>query len=410
MTERVILHCDCNSFYASVELLAHPELRDKPVAVSGSVDDRHGIILAKNDAAKKFGVQTAETVWQAKRKCPQLIMLPPHHRKYREYSLAINTYYERFTDQVEPFGIDESWLDITGSWQLFGASPLEVANKIRLGVKEQTGLTISIGLSFNKVFAKLGSDYKKPDAVTEISRDNYREIIWPLPVAAMLFVGKKSRQTLESMGINTIGDLATADENLLAQVLGKQGPQLWHYARGEDTAPVAVAGQHEPVKSVGNGMTFRRDLLGYQDVRVAVGALADEVAGRLRRKKLYATNLQVLIKNPELKSISRQRVLPYATNLAKDIADLAMDIIKDNWNYAKPIRMLTLTAQNLTDLPYAAQTSLYGEGPGINTKREKLEKSLDKIREKYGKTAVVDASLLHNDLGFETGAKIDEDD
>ncbi|MGD9560611.1 MAG: DNA polymerase IV, partial [Oscillospiraceae bacterium] len=366
MAERVILHCDCNSFYASVELLRHPELRDVPVAVSGSVDDRHGIILAKNEAAKKYGVQTAETVWQAKRKCPQLVFLPPHHSEYRRYSKIINGHYGDFTDRVEPFGIDESWLDLSGSWQLFGTSPLEVADKIRRTIKEKTGLTISIGLSFNKVFAKLGSDYKKPDAITEITRENYQEIIWPLPVSAMLYVGQKSRKTLEALGIGTIGALAAADEGMLRQVMGKQGPLLLRYARGEDTDPVLTQDEQESIKSVGNGLTFKRNLLGYRDVRVAVGALADEVAGRLRRHKLYASNLQVLIKNPDLKSISRQRVLPHATNLARELTETAMEILKDNWDFAKPIRMLTLTAQQLSDLPFATQTSLFEEVSGMD--------------------------------------------
>ncbi len=410
MQNRVIFHCDCNSFYASVELLSHPELREVPVAVSGSVDDRHGIILAKNEAAKRFGVKTAETVWQARRKCPQLVFLPPHHQKYRKYSIIINEIYASYTDRVEPFGIDESWLDMTGSWQLFGRSPREVADRLRAEVRKKTGLTISVGIGFNKVFAKLGSDYKKPDATTEVTRENYRQLLWPLPARDMLYVGYKAAGLLAELNIHTIGDLAQADETLLVQVLGKQGRQMRAFAAGEDDAPVAKTGESEPVKSVGNGLTFRRNLQGYRDIRTGVGALADEVATRLRRKKLYATGLQVLIKDANLKSITRQKPLPFATNLAKDLTKAAMELIADNWDLAKPVRMLTVTAQNLTDMPFAQQTSLFGPQPGLDKKQTQLEKSMDGIRSRYGKNAVVPASVLRNDIGLATGAHPEEEE
>ena len=208
MEERWVLHCDCNSFYASVELLAHPELRQKCVAVCGDPESRHGIILAKNEPAKKLGVKTAETIWQAKRKCPDLVLLPPHRELYRKYYRIINTIYQRYTDRVEPFSIDESWLDVTGSWQLFEKSPAALADRLRAEVKAATGLTISVGVSFNKVFAKLGSDYKKPDATTLISRQNYKDILWPLPVGQMLFVGRSAEEKLQGLGVRTIGGRA----------------------------------------------------------------------------------------------------------------------------------------------------------------------------------------------------------
>lgn len=408
MPERIIFHCDCNSFFASVELLSYPHLAEVPVAVAGNAENRHGIILAKNEAAKKFGVKTAETVWQAKKKCPNITLLPPHHRQYSKYSKIINTIYGDFTDRVEPFGIDESWLDMTGSWQLFGKSPVNVANILRAKVKEKTGITISVGVSFNKIFAKLGSDYKKPDATTEITKDNYKQILWPLPAADMLYVGKKAAETLANLGISTIGQLAAADETLLKQLLGKQGTMLTAYANGQDDTPVAYTGVSEPVKSVGNGLTFKRNLLGKRDVFTAVNALCDEVAARLRAKKLYAASLQVLIKNTELKSITRQMPMPFASNLAKDITKTAMLLIENNWDYAKPIRMLTITAQNLTNMPFASQTSLFESEPtGINPRREKLEGSIDGIRQRFGKAAIQSGAILHNDLGISPG---DEDE
>lgn len=410
MAERWILHCDCNSFFASVELLRHPDLVDKPVAVSDSVDERHGIILAKNEAAKKFAIQTAQTVWQAKRNCPGLILLPPHRKEYTKYSKIINEIYAHYTDLVEPFGIDESWLDITQSWRLFASTPWDVADQIRSRVKKETGLTISVGVSFNKIFAKLGSDYKKPDATTLITKENYKEIVWPLGVGNLLFAGRKSTEILKEMGIKTIGELAQGDPLLLQQVLGKQGTMLQQYAAGENTEPVLRGEDQQPIKSVGNGMTFRRNLQGYKDVRTGVGALAEEVAARLRRKNVYATSVQITIKDESLKSITRQKPLPYPTNLTKDVTNAAMELVQKNWDLAKPIRMLTVTAQQLTGLPFAAQTSFLEQAKGIDTKRQKLEQSLDKIREKYGGGAIGQANILHNTLGITQIAEPEEEE
>lgn len=407
MKERVILHCDCNSFFASVELLKYPELQNKPVAVSGSVDNRRGIILAKNEGAKKYKIQTAETVWQAKKKCPDLILLPPHKEGYKKYSKIINQIYTEYTDLVEPFGIDESWLDITGSWDLFGDSPEEVADKIRRHVFEKTKLTISVGVSFNKIFAKLGSDYKKPNATTVIGVADYQKIVWPLPVSSLLFVGKKAREKLAQLGITTIGQLANSNVAIIEDILGKLGQQIYSYANGLDDAPVARAGESEPVKSVGNGMTFRRNLIGKKDVRIGIGVLADEVATRLRELNIYTGNIQVIIKDINLKSISRQKKAPYATNLAKDIVEIAMQIIQENWNFKTPIRMITITAQNLTDVPFAVQTSLFDNAVGMNPKRIKLEKSMDLIRGKYGQAAIIEANVLHNDIGIDEKENLD---
>lgn len=408
--ERIIFHCDCNNFYASVELLEYPSLRDKPVAVSGSEDERHGIILAKNEAAKKYNIKTAEAVWEAKLKCPQLILLPPHRRLYKQYSQIINDIYSRYSDRVEPFGIDESWLDVTGSWKLFGEAPGAVADRIRKQVYEETGLTISVGVSFNKIFAKLASDMKKPNATTVIQKTDYKNIVWTMNVNNLLFVGEKTAKQLDEIGIRTIGELAEAEPSLLKMVMGKQGPLLKKYAMGMDDSPVALIGQTEPIKSVGNGRTYTRNLLGFQDIRMAVGGLADEVATRLRAYNLYAVSIQVIIKNTELKQISRQKQLPYATHLGKDFIRAAMELICDNWDLAKPIRMLTITAQHLTDQPYIQQLNLLEEAEGMDEKRERLETAIDKIRGKYGKTVILEGGALKNDIGIAARAKPRADD
>jgi DNA polymerase-4 len=281
--ERIILHCDLNSFFASVELLSLPELISKPVAVCGNSENRHGIILAKNDIAKKFGVVTAEANWQAKKKCPDLIFVPPHHAKYYEYSKLVNEIYESFTDLVEPFGIDESWLDVTGSLHLFGNNGQALADKIRETIKLKLGLTISVGVSFNKVFAKLGSDYKKPDATTVISRDNYKRVVYPLPVSDLLYVGKAVTDKLSKIGVHTIGELAELDKKTAISFLGKIGEMVHDYANGIDNSPVKFADEQRDVKSVGNGMTFKRDLIGLEDIKAGIAALSDSVAIRLRK-------------------------------------------------------------------------------------------------------------------------------
>ena len=384
--ERVILHCDQNCFFASVELLSHPDLRDVPMAVCGDPASRHGIILAKNEPAKRFGIQTAETVWQARRKCPGLVLLPPHHKLYREYSVRVNELYGQYTDLVEPFGIDESWLDITGSMHLFGGDPVAIADELRRRVREELGLSISVGVSFNKIFAKLGSDYKKPDATTLISPENWQEIVWPLPVGAMLFVGRSAQRTLAQYGVETIGQLAACRPEMLEQLLGKLGRQMHEYANGLDRSPVRPQAEREPVKSVGNGTTFPHDLTRWEEVRAGLAALSDSVAMRLRRQGLYCSGVQVTIKDSSFRSISRQKRLESPTRLMKDIQRAAMELTRSAWRAPTPIRMLTVTALHITESAESfEQLDLLGAGRAVSDARqEKLESAVRAIRDKFG--------------------------
>ncbi len=403
IVERYILHCDLNSFYASVELLEHPHLCHLPVAVCGNPEKRHGIILAKNEHAKKYGIKTAQTVYSALKLCPQLNLLAPHHEKYSKYSKIVNEIYVRYTDLVEPFGIDESWLDITNSYALFGETPVEVANLIRQSVKNETGLTISVGLSFNKVFAKLGSDYKKPDALTVFMKDDYKMRVWPLAVGELLYVGKAAQSTLLSLGIKNIGQLAAAEPELLFKAMGKMGVEISKYARGLDEAPVEAYNKKQEVKSVGNGFTFSRNLVGESDVKSGIVSLADEVATRLRKNALYATCVQIQLKDTELKSISRQKQLSTPTCLAKDISEAAFELALQNWDMKKPVRMITVTAQNLTNNPQNSQISFFendSEQEQKGKKRENLERSLDTIRKKYGKHSIQTGGTVKNDIGL----------
>ena len=390
MGQRVIFHCDLNCFFASVELLDKPALWDVPVAVCGDPKSRHGIILAKNEPAKKRGVQTAETVWQAKKKCPVLVLLPPHHELYEVYSRRVNEIYGRFTDLVEPFGIDESWLDVTGSLHLFGGDARALADRIRATVKAETGLTVSVGVSFNKVFAKLGSDLKKPDATTVISPEGWRDIVWPLPVGDMLFAGRSTQRVLGQYGIETIGQLAACPEEMAEQLLGKMGGQLWRYANGLDNSPVRPGHQREPVKSVGNGTTFPADLVRWEQIRQGLAPLCDSVATRLRKQGLYAGGVSVTLKGADFKTVSRQTRLDEPTHLMRDIWETAQELARQIWKAPTPIRAMTVTALYVTEDGQAyRQMDLLGQASAKRSERqEKLESAVDAIREKYGSGAI----------------------
>jgi len=392
--DRVILHCDCNSYFASVECIDHPELRKVPMAVCGDPDSRHGIILAKNELAKKCGVTTAETIWQAKRKCPNLVLVPPSRGKYSAYCEKINALYAEYTDRVERFSIDESWLDVTDGASLFGGGKA-LADELRRRVREQFDLTISAGVSFNKVFAKLGSDYKKPDATTCVTRENFRTLLFPLPVRDMLFVGPTAAQALNRAMIFTIGDLANASVERLTAILGRSGETLHAYANGLDTSPVRRIGETDPARSISNSITFRRDLLGEEDIRTGLMMLAESVGTRLRRERVKARTVQVQIKDVNLRVISRQETMREATDLTRDIYRTALSLVLKSWRLDQPIRLLSLGVVNFEDEGAPVQTSLFDEpGGGRKGRGEKLQSAIDSIRERFGQDSISSARLL----------------
>ncbi|HWS30629.1 MAG TPA: DNA polymerase IV [Clostridia bacterium] len=394
--DRTILHCDCNGYFASVECIFRPELWSVPMAVCGDPKNRHGVILAKNELAKAYGIVTAETVWQALKKCPKLTLVAPHHDKYREFSKRINLIYAQYTDQVEAFSVDESWLDVTGSLHLFGTGK-EIADTLRKRVRGEIGLTISVGVSFNKTFAKLGSDYKKPDATTVITRENFKDILWPLPARSMLYVGKAAEETLTKNGILTIGDIALAGRERIRLMLGRSGETIWEYACGMENEAVKRLGEEDAAKSIGNGITFSRDLLGKDDVRAGLTMLCDTVGARLRRHGLYCSTVQVQIKNPALHVISRQKRLETCTSSTKEILDAAISIVEGSWNMASPIRMLTVTAINL-NADGATQTSLFDTGGERRQKSRRLDSTVDSIRAKFGTEAISYGNTLSQDI------------
>lgn len=388
--DRVILHCDCNSFFASVETLSNPALARVPMAVTGDPENRHGIVLAKNELAKAAGVETAETVFRAKEKCPGLVCVPPHHRKYSEISKRVNAIYLDYTDLVDPFGIDESFLDLTGSMHLFPMTPRELADVIRARVRQEIGITISVGVSFCRVFAKLGSDYKKPDATTVLDREHYREIAYPLPVGAMLFAGKRSVEALRRLGIVTIGQLAAADRKLVAARLGEMGDTLWRYANGLDEEPVRSYFERTPPKSVSNGMTFRRDIAGEAEIRAGVTALTDEVAERLREENRKACVVQVQIRFPDFRTVQRQRTRETATWLRQDIVTDAMRLIFECVDTRTPIRAITIGVSGLVaPEEVTEQLDIFGESATKNEeKKEAVEETIGKIRDRFGRGSI----------------------
>ncbi|MBQ9070423.1 MAG: DNA polymerase IV [Clostridia bacterium] len=407
MGERVILHCDCNSFFASVETVLNPEYRNVPMAVSGNVENRHGIILAKNELAKKYGIITAETVFSAKKKCPNLVLASPHYEKYLEFSRKANEIYARYTDMIEPFGIDESWLDVTAS-KLFG-SGLEIAEKIRQDIKNELGITVSIGVSFNKVFAKLGSDYKKPDAITEISRENFSKIVYPLPVSDLLFVGRKTADALKHLGIRTIGELAAANKDLLVMRFGKAGEILSKYSRGEDDSPVEAQDKND-AKSIGNGYTFKHDLVGRDDCKTGINYLAEEIGTKLRIRGLKCATVQLSIKDEYLRTIQRNAPQNPPTDISSEIAETAFKILCKEWSEDKPIRMITVTATNLLRSDtFAEQINMFGdENDKKRKKNGKREIAVDEIRQKFGTDSIIRAAVIDSDIGIYDKAKFNK--
>ena len=386
MKERIILHCDLNNFFASVSLLFNPTLVGLPVAVCGDKENRHGIVLAKNEIAKKYGVKTAEAIFEAKAKCPELITIPPLYDKYKEYSLKARKIYEKYTDMIEPFGIDECWLDVTGSTVLFGTGE-EIANKIRNDIKTELGITISVGVSFNKIFAKLGSDMKKPDAVTVIDRNNFKEKVWPLPLSDLLFVGKKTCEKLKFYGIHTIGDITLCDEATLNKLLGKNGIELKRYALGEDNSPVVTPTENDKPKSIGKSTTTGKDFTDNEEVWKAFLEFSQYICDKLRQKNLYAGGIQVHIRTTSLSVKEFSHTFSDSTNSSLTFAKRGFELFKANYNFSEPLRSVGLRAINLKDSHNAVQQDFFGNSDKLEN-LEKIEDSIYKVRKKFGKGSI----------------------
>lgn len=390
--ERTILHCDLNNFYASAECARNPELKGKPLAVGGNEKDRHGIILAKSNEARKFGVKTGDKFSEAYEKCKDLIILNPDFDLYLRLSKQVRGIYAEYTDMIEPFGIDEAWLDVTGSIRVFGNGE-QIANEIRERVKKETGLTISVGVSFCKSFAKLGSDMKKPDAVTVISKENFKEKIWDLPVGVLLFAGKSTVKTLNKYGIYTIGEFADSSPDFAKKILGKNGYGLWISANGVDRSPVAFYGEKSPIKSIGRGITCIDNLKDNEEVLRVIKELSFAVSEKLISERLEANSLHLTVKTADLAITSYTSNFILPTDNETEICETAFELFKKNFEWTKNIRSVTVRTFNLTGYKNPCQMKL-----GVDTERRKRlgfeEKAYIAIREKYGKNAVFSAERL----------------
>ena len=398
MNRSVILHSDLNNFYASVEVKLFPEFAGKPLAVCGDKEARHGIVLAKSEQAKKFGVRTGDVIWAAQRKCPGLIVRPVRFAEYERESRAVREIYGRFTDRIEPFGIDECWLDVTNS-RVFGSGE-QIAEKIRAAVKEELGLTVSVGVSFNKVFAKLASDLKKPDAVTFVGPDNFREKIWPLPVSQLLYVGKATAEKLEKLGIRTIGELATAEPSLLVRHLGKWGATLSGYARGEDREPVRPSDEREALKSVGNSLTYFEDVYRKEDIKRLLYVLSESVSARMRDAGLgKADTVHLWVRDNAMQSYSWQtKVRP--TALCGEIAGAAYALFCSRYVARRGVRGLGVTASGFD---HGVEQLTFDVLRGDYEKKARAEEAVARIREKYG------YSKLQRGIMFEDKRSIEMD-
>lgn len=391
MNDRIILHCDLDNFFASVECVFRPELKNVPMAVCGSESDRHGIVLAKNQLAKKAGVKTAETVWQARKKCPGLVIVPPHMQKYREFSLRAREIYLRYTDMVEPFSIDECWLDVTGSTRLFGSGD-EIARKIQNNMKSELGITVSVGVSFNKFFSKLASEVNKPDGIFSVSSDEFEEKLYPRPVSELMGVGESTRQKLASVGIFTIGDIASSPQELLKQILGKHGESLWRAARGLECEPVLRYGEAPRPKSIGRSTTLGEDTTDLAVLKSVLAELSDDISSSLRREKLFACSVQIQLKNNLFKVKQYQKRLECPTRLADELFKAGAQLLEENMEMKNPLRLIGITACDLVDEAEGVQLSFLTDGRA--DRMEELGARMDGLKEKYGKSVIKRASQL----------------
>ncbi len=394
---RTILHSDCNCFYASVELLHHPELRGKPVAVGGDPEARHGIVLTADYTAKRYGVKTGMALWQAKQVCPDIIFLPPRMDLYLRFSRMAQEIYAEYTDKREPYGIDESWLDVTDSVSIKGDG-YHIAEEISSRMKKELGITVSVGVSFNKIFAKLGSDYKKPDAITTMYKDEFKSKAWPLPVSDLLYVGSATNKKLQGMGIKTIGALAGTEEDLLVRKFGKVGSILWAFANGYDDSPVRLENTSAPIKSVGNSTTTPKDMETDEDVKIVLYILAESVAARLRENGFRCRTVEISIRDKDLYHFSKQVKLKNASNITAEIAEAGYKLYKQNYRlpadekekknsvpefYQKPLRSIGIRGTDLVNDYFWEQLDMFTD-PQYREKQMKMDETVDVIRKRFG--------------------------
>ena len=393
---RTILHIDMNNFYASVECLYNPQLRGRPMAVAGDPAARHGIVLAKNYPAKACGVQTGDPLWIAKQKCPNIVFTPPHYDRYMRFSQIAQEIYSEYTDQVESYGLDECWLDVTGSIGLFGDGKT-IADELRRRIRQELGVTASVGVSYNKIFAKLGSDMKKPDATTVITSDRFKEIVWPMPVNDLLYVGQATYQKLKRYYIKTIGDLAAADQRFLQHLLGKHGLMLWHFANGLDTSPVSNIGAKSMIQSIGNSTTAPRDLITDEDIKITLYVLCESVSARMRELGCRCTVVEVGVRDAQLRSFTRQQKLTAPSCSSEELARTAFSLFRESYRWQCPVRSVGVRGAGLVPMDQCVQLSLSPEDQR-REKWERIDAAVDRLRSRYGYHCVRRAAVTADPL------------
>ena len=382
--DRQILHIDMNNCFASIEMKLRPELKGIPLVVSASQDGRHGIVLAKSEEAKIFNIKTAEPIWMAKKKCKDLKIVEPHYDEYKKHSIWAREIYYSYTNQVEPFSLDEAWLDITGSTKLFG-SPLEIANTIRKRIKDELGITVSVGLSFNKIFAKLASDMARPDSVNEIKKDYFKKIVWPMGISNMMGLGQASVKKLNEEGIFYLGDIAKTKKEELEKILGSHGIRIWEQVNGLDNSEVKDFHHLDPIKSISHGRTFIENLDSKEEVRYVFQKLAQKVSRRLIEENLEAMGVQISVKDKDLKLESFQKTLDYSSFSSIVLRDAALDLFK-NYKWDNSIRFLELRAINLTK-DSNVQTNFLADFKDED-KKSKLDKAIFNLQNSFGKDMI----------------------
>lgn len=393
--ERTILHIDCDAFYASVELLNYPEYKNKPLAVGGSSKKRHGVVLAKNEIAKNHGVKTGEPLWQARKKSPNLVTVPPNFDLYHKFSKMTKEIYLQYTDKIEAYGLDENWLDVTGSLKLFGSGN-KIAKEIQERIADELGITVSIGVSWNKIFSKIGSDLNKPSGLSFITKENYKEKIWSLPAKDLLMVGNVTNNKLNKLGITTIGGIANTNIQVLRSWFGKHGDTLYMYANGLDASPVAYYNEREEAKSIGNSTTTPRNLKNIEDVKIIIYVLAESVARRMRKHKLKGRVISISVKDCDFNQFTRQHKIEYFTNFIDDISKHAIKLFTDNYNWDKGIRSIGVSVSDFESDNVSFQKNLF-----VNEKEKKklesLEETVNNIKDKYGGYSLQRGLLLKDE-------------
>ena len=395
MNDMIILHSDVNNFFASVECANKPELHDKPVAVTGNPEKRTGIILAKNEIAKKYGIKTGQTIYEAKQLCPDLICLPPHYSLYEQISKKLHEIYLDYTDLVEPLGLDECWLDITTSSRVLHKNAMDIAMEIKERIKSEFNITVSIGISFSKIFAKLGSDMKKPDAITVITKASFKNKTYNLPLNSIVGIGRRLDKKFTDMNILTIGDFVKLEDNFINKITNKTGVELKHALLGEFNPRVKCYYDVEPPKSIGNGTTTTKDIISREDIKKVVYFLSEKVSKRLINHKFNADTISISVKTFEIKTFGHsKKIMP--TNSSLELGKEAMSLLDSFWKYDIPIRAVRIKASGLQSVSQIKQISMFGD------KKEKLAESVNILTKKYGEKAIYIASETENFINKHT--------